>query len=205
MIHRFCCVLTVVRRVFFSYRYPLLCSRRDPPFLLCSHRGSPCIFYAAVAVPVAQLPVQMVAPGPVMVMNRNAVQEHVVYNSIIEDYLTQSEGLLVREKLWLSQVLCGACEKQVQFKVAQYDTNVSDAATDEEFTSRPAQFMVKEQSECCQRYCFHQARHLKLGVFPMGGTMHSTGEQVRFTIFDGKVHRVVVVFCLYNVRCPLKL
>lgn len=110
----------------------------------------------------------------------------MVYNSIIEDYLTQSQGLLVREKLWLSQVLCGACEKQVQFKVAQYDANVSDAATDEEFTSRPAQFMVKEQSECCQRYCFHQARHLKLGIFPMGGTMHSTGEQVRPTIFEAE-------------------
>ena len=115
--------------------------------------------------------------------------------------------MLVREKLWLSQVLCAVCEKQVQFKVAQWDANVSDEATDEEFTARPAQFMIKEEcvqfncclrvflllaepfpfkllipilflflfsSECCQRYCFHQFRHLKLGIFPMGGSMHDS-------------------------------
>ena len=139
-----------------------------------------------MATPVATFPSQsyqqqqpyqatLVQPN-VVVMNRAPVQEHVVFNSIIEDYLVPSQGLLIREKQWLSQIACGACEKQVQFKVANWDQNVPDAAEDHEFTSRPAQFMIKEQSECCQRYCFHQMRELKLGVFPMGGTMHDTNE-----------------------------
>jgi len=131
------------------------------------------------ATPIATAqPLLGIAAQPAMVvMNRNPVQEHVVFNATIEDYLAQSPGLLVREKLWLAQMLCGACEKQVQFKVANWDQHVPDAAEDSEFTARPAQFMIKEESECCQRYCFHQLRHLKLGVFPMGGTMHDTQER----------------------------
>jgi hypothetical protein len=37
--------------------------------------------------------------------------------------------------------------------------------------------MIKEQSDCLNRYCCHQFRHLQLGIFPMGGTMHSTNER----------------------------
>jgi hypothetical protein len=131
----------------------------------------------ATAVPIHQQQPTMV-PG-VVVMNRFVQQppEHIVYNSIIEDYLTNSPGLLVREKLYLSQILFGACEKQVQFKVANWDYTFSDDAGDDAFTSRPAQFMIKEKSECLQRYCCHQFRHLQLGVFPMGGTMHDTNER----------------------------
>ena len=84
-------------------------------------------------------------------------------------------------RLYLSQLLCGACEKQTQFKVSAWDSDVPDEPADEHFAARPPMFQVKERSECCQRYLCHQFRALELGVFPLqaqeDGTIMSQGDQ----------------------------
>lgn len=113
--------------------------------------------------------------APVMVMTRSV--ETVALNATMETYLhAQVDGLLIREKLYLEQVLCGACERKTVFKVANWDRGIMDDANDEQFTTRAAQFQVREESECCNRYCFRQFRELKLGLFPLGGAMHDLGE-----------------------------
>lgn len=87
---------------------------------------------------------------------------------------------MIRERLYLSQILIGACEKQTQFKVAAWDTTVPEDCDDEFFKQRAPMFQIKERSECCQRYCCHQFRALQLGVFPLevdaDGNIRSQGD-----------------------------
>jgi hypothetical protein len=45
-------------------------------------------------------------------------------------------------RLYLSQLLCGACEKQTQFKVSAWDLDVPDEPADEHFTARQPMFQV---------------------------------------------------------------
>ena len=142
----------------------------------------------AKATPVPAVPVATVVssvrnaggggmPVPMTMHRAGYVPETVSYHTELEDYLEPAAGLMIREKLFLSQVLCAACEKRTQFKVASWLPGTPDDADDTAFTARPAMFQVKEDSECCNRYCFHQFRELKLGVFPLGGSMHDTGER----------------------------
>lgn len=113
--------------------------------------------------------------APVIVMTRSV--ETVALNTTLETYLNpRVDGLLIREKMYLEQVLCGACERKTVFKVANWDKGIADDANDVQFTTRAAQFQVREESDCCNRYCFRQFRELKLGVFALGGTMHDIGE-----------------------------
>lgn len=81
-----------------------------------------------------------------------------------------------------SQVCCGACERKTQFKVsfyacaiaipdshskvAQWNPSMPDRIEDELFQAQRAMSEVREESECCERYCCHQCRGLKLGWFP---------------------------------------
>lgn len=97
----------------------------------------------------------------------------------IEDFMDEArDGLMIRERVYLSQILCALCEKQTQFKVANYDPNTTpEEPDDNQFVTRPASFQVREKSECFQRYCCHQMRTLELGVFPVGGTMMTMGEK----------------------------
>ena len=87
---------------------------------------------------------------------------------------------MIRERLYLSQILCGACEKQTQFKVAAWDSTVPEDCGDEHFTQRAPMFQVRERSACCQRYLCHQFRALQLGVFPLqadaDGNLTSQGD-----------------------------
>lgn len=84
-----------------------------------------------------------------------------------QGYLAQSEGLLFRERFYWSQVLCGACERKTQFKMAQWNSNMPDRIDDTLFQAQPAVAEIREESECCGRYCCHQFRELKLGLFPL--------------------------------------
>jgi hypothetical protein len=70
------------------------------------HESEPLLFAIPTATAVPIQNVVVVQQPQVVVMNRQAVQEHVVYNSVIEDYLINSQGLLVREKQWLVQIAC---------------------------------------------------------------------------------------------------
>ena len=126
----------------------------------------------AKAVPVADTSVWQQPES--QTMSRAVMAE----TATIEDFMEEAtDGLMIRERAYISQILCGVCEKQTQFKVANFDPAVvPENPEDVHFTSRPASFQVRERSECIQRYCCHQLRHLELGVFPVGGTMISMGE-----------------------------
>merc|ERR1712124_42463 len=95
--------------------------------------------------------------GPPISMDMNRTMQAEV--ATIEDFMLESQhGLMIRERSFLMQILCGACEKQTQFKVANFDplnTPMPDPE-DQHFTNKPASFQVRERSECCQRYCCHQ-------------------------------------------------
>ena len=140
------------------------------------HRGTELNIQSAIHVGgVGTVGGADAAQAPVVIMTRSV--ETVALNTSIETYLNPDvEGLLVREKFYFEQVLCGACERKTVFKVANWDRGIADNSSDEEFTKRAAQFQVREESECWNRYCFRQFRKLKLGVFPLGGTMHDIGE-----------------------------
>lgn len=129
---------------------------------------------SATAVPVVQAQLHY-APQAVA-MSRVEVPQILTYQTVMEDFLAHSQGLMIRERLWLSQILCAACEKQTQFKVAQWDPSVPDDADDQFFLSRQAMFQVREESECCVRYCCHQFRPLRLGVFPISSSMQHVAE-----------------------------
>lgn len=124
----------------------------------------------------SQLPV-----ARAVVIEHPAVQDMsraiIARSAEVEDFFgPELQGILVRERSYLSQILCGACERQAQFKVASWDPSISDEAPDEVFTSRPAMFQVREESDCIMRYCCHQFRELRLGMFPIGGSMYEQGE-----------------------------
>ena len=43
----------------------------------------------------------------------------------IEDFMEEAtDGLMIRERAYIAQILCGVCEKQTQFKVANFDPAV---------------------------------------------------------------------------------
>jgi len=72
---------------------------------------------------------------------------------------------LIRERFFWSQVFCAACERKTQFKVAQWNSTMPEYVEDNLFQAQQAVAEVREESECCCRYCCHQHRALKLGLF----------------------------------------
>jgi len=92
-----------------------------------------------------------------------------------EQILSASQGFLIRERFFWSQVFCATCERRTQFKVAQWDPTMPDRIEDDLFQAQSAMAEVREESECCERYCCHQARGLKLGWFPPMDTSDSMG------------------------------
>jgi len=79
--------------------------------------------------------------------------------------LGSAAGLLIRERFFWSQALCGACEKKTQFRVAEWNPQMPSRLEDKHFTSERPIFEILEESTCCQRYCCHQNRALELGLF----------------------------------------
>jgi hypothetical protein len=130
----------------------------------------------------------------------------------IEDFMEEAQdGLMIRERAYIAQVCCSICEKQTQFKVANYDPHTTpDAPEDSQFLSRPASFQVRERSECLQRYCCHQLRELELGVFPVGGTMMSMGERTGWPegiepiLIMEKPFKCPIVCCCFML-CPFEM
>eukprot|EP00949_MAST-11_sp_MAST-11-sp1_P002645 g2645.t1 len=122
----------------------------------------------------------------------------------VEDLFTEDlGGIMVRERSYLSQILCAMCERKTQFTVGAYDGSfVPDDADDTVFTARPAMFHVKEESDCLPRYCCHQLRPLKLGMFPIGGSMQDEGapgwpEDVQPILVIEKPFRCPIVCCCH--------
>lgn len=85
----------------------------------------------------------------------------------------ESPGLLMRERISLLQFMFGACEKRTSFAVGAYPNN-ADATVlhahldDGAFQSALVNglFEVREESTCLCRYCCHQNRELRIGIFP---------------------------------------
>lgn len=73
------------------------------------------------------------------------------------------------------QVICGACERKTQFKMAPWNRGFPERLEDEIFQQQNATAEIREESECCCRYCCHQNRELKLGLFPPMDSATSMG------------------------------
>lgn len=95
--------------------------------------------------------------------------------------LTQHDGLLIREKLFWSQVVIGACEKRTQFTVAPWSQDMPERLDETQFATVESQplFEIRESSPCCLpygRYLCHQHRQAKFAVYPpLGGTGIAAG------------------------------
>jgi hypothetical protein len=92
-----------------------------------------------------------------------------------ESLLEPHEGLLIREKLYASQMMCAAIEKQLVFNVGSWDSSMPERLPDTVFAplsgdfvvdTQPRLFSLREESECFQRYCCHQFRESTIGLFP---------------------------------------
>ena len=84
-----------------------------------------------------------------------------------------SPGLLMRERISLLQFMFGACEKRTSFAVGAYPNDADATALhahldDDAFQSALVNglFEVREESTCLCRYCCHQNRELRIGIFP---------------------------------------
>eukprot|EP00320_Phaeocystis_rex_P020231 CAMPEP_0119079138 /NCGR_PEP_ID=MMETSP1178-20130426/105140_1 /TAXON_ID=33656 /ORGANISM="unid sp, Strain CCMP2000" /LENGTH=162 /DNA_ID=CAMNT_0007061637 /DNA_START=12 /DNA_END=497 /DNA_ORIENTATION=+ len=85
-------------------------------------------------------------------------------------------GLLLRERVSLAQLLCSACEKRISFAVGAHpaaevgrDFDPIRHLDDEVFKASldtRALYELREDSSCLCRYCCHQNRELRLGLFP---------------------------------------
>jgi hypothetical protein len=87
------------------------------------------------------------------------------------DSLTQHDGLLIREKLFWSQVLIGACEKQTQYTVAPWTQDMPERMDESIFSSveQHPLLEIRESSPCCcpwGRYSCRNFRQAKFGVYP---------------------------------------
>merc|ERR1719498_345395 len=77
------------------------------------------------------------------------------------------EGLLVREKLFWSQVCCALCEKKLRFNAGPWNSSMPARLQEEHFSILRTQhlFELREESTCFCRYCCHQHREAQLGIF----------------------------------------
>mmetsp|Transcript_76039 Transcript_76039/g.152774 ORF Transcript_76039/g.152774 Transcript_76039/m.152774 type:complete len:321 (+) Transcript_76039:41-1003(+) len=87
------------------------------------------------------------------------------------ELLSQYDGLLIREKLFWSQVLFGACEKQTQFTVAPWSQDMPERLDESAFSSVEEHPLleIRESSPCCcpwGRYPCHNYRQARFGVYP---------------------------------------
>ena len=97
--------------------------------------------------------------------------------------VAQAPGLVLRERIYLSQLLCKACEKRTSFAIGGW-TGAPGHLDDTQITdSLQAAWLgeVREDSDCLCRYCCHQNRETKLGYFlpeqlgTVGGTFVEGG------------------------------
>ena len=95
--------------------------------------------------------------------------------------LDAAPGLVLRERLYLSQICCAQCEKKTSYAVGvKPDTGIDPAHMSDEVMItllNPGAFEVREESTCFCRYCLHQWRELKLGYFAprLGGGQPGDG------------------------------
>ena len=124
------------------------------------------------AIPVANV---VGAPGPVDMTREEAE-------------LDRAEGLLFRERTYLSQLMFGACEKRTNMLVAAWHRGMQPLGPrqhlpDERFVealSARSVMDIREESTCLCRYCCHQFRELELGSFVPRGRGALPGEDAGF-------------------------
>ena len=85
----------------------------------------------------------------------------------VEATLEHVPGLMVRQKMFLSQVLCKFLEKRNRYTVSHWDhTTTSRTPTDDVFARMPRLLEAREDSSCCCRYTCRHKRELDIGIFP---------------------------------------
>merc|ERR1711998_54627 len=75
-------------------------------------------------------------------------------------------GVMVRQQLFLSEILLNFCERRNRYTVSAWNPQMSTAPTDDEFLALPKLFETREDSTCLCRYCCKNFREMKLGIFP---------------------------------------
>eukprot|EP00937_MAST-01D_sp_MAST-1D-sp2_P001482 g1482.t1 len=84
-----------------------------------------------------------------------------------EATLAHTPGLMVRQKLFISQVLCQFLERRNRYTISHWDhTTTSRAPTDDVFARMPKLLEAREESTCCCRYGCRSHRALEVGIFP---------------------------------------
>ena len=138
----------------------------------------------ATAVPMGT-PVVPVAT-PIAVAPPRAEEMYREPVSVADDYhwsqtLGEHAALVLRERLYLSQIFCQACEKKTSYSVGALAEAPAGGLhmRDEDIVAhlRPGAFEVREESTCICRYLLHQARELRLGYFAprLGGGQPGDG------------------------------
>lgn len=103
------------------------------------------------------------APPPVV---GEAIQQPLNYVDV-PSTLEHIPGVMVRQQLFLSEILFNWCERRNRYTVTAWDPQaVSAAPTDDEFLAMPKLFETREDSTCLCRYCCKNFRSMKLGIFP---------------------------------------
>lgn len=134
----------------------------------------------AAAVPAAPLAVASAVPlgVPATVVEPLTMGRSVGQPGDLSG-LAGAGGLVLRERIYLSQILCGACEKKASFAVGAFSPSMEDHGpgrgreavyqNDLAIKTNIAsawQGEMREESTCLCRYCCHQFREMKMGFFP---------------------------------------
>jgi len=119
-------------------------------------------------------------------------------------------GIVYRERIYLSQVFCQACEKKTNFAVGSYPSNDGNDGhvNDPQILAylRSAWLgEVREESTCLCRYCCHQNRELKLGFFSLSdlGVVGGTFAEGGFAGYGWPEGRVPELVLDRPFRCTL--
>ena len=90
----------------------------------------------------------------------------------MQDALGGVAGLMLRERVYLSQVACGACEKKTNMLVGSWlpteqaggggsaGAHLDDTSFLHALRTRSL-FEIREESDCLCRYCCHQFREVR--------------------------------------------
>ena len=113
-----------------------------------------------------------------------------------EPVIAPHDGLLVRERLFPSQMMCGALEKQLVFNVGAWNAAMPDRLEDDAFSplagdfvaqGNPKIFSLREEGDCMKRYCCHQWRETTVGLFaePFSISLGAPGSSTAGEIISG--------------------
>jgi hypothetical protein len=114
----------------------------------------PCNHKSVDQEPLLEYPIEMQPSAvPANFVDVPATLEHV-------------EGVMVRQKLFLSEVLLNFCERRNRYTIAPWSPRNSKEPNDDEFLAMGTLLHTREESTCLCRYACKNFREMRLGFFP---------------------------------------